>query len=65
MSSVSPLYLYLPKNAILGDPSALLDHLLDSYDKRVRPFADIDRPVIIEMTIVLGILTEIVSLRFV
>ncbi|KAE9556039.1 hypothetical protein FO519_000785 [Halicephalobus sp. NKZ332] len=45
--------------SVFGDPSVLLDHLLDSYDKRIRPFSDVDRPVMIEMTIVLGILTEL------
>uniref|UniRef100_A0A7E4ZSM1 Neur_chan_LBD domain-containing protein n=1 Tax=Panagrellus redivivus TaxID=6233 RepID=A0A7E4ZSM1_PANRE len=44
---------------VTTDPTALLDHVLDSYDKRIRPFADVDKPVIIDMTIVLGILTEL------
>ena len=32
------------------------------YDKRVRPNSETDHPVIVHMTIVLGILTEVVSL---
>ncbi|KAI6239581.1 Neur-chan-LBD domain-containing protein [Aphelenchoides fujianensis] len=42
-----------------ADPSELLDKLLLRYDKRVRPFADEQRPVIIQCTIVLAILTEL------
>jgi len=38
----------------------LLDFLFGGYDKRIRPFSDQQRPVIIEMTIVLAILTELV-----
>uniref|UniRef100_A0A914KHH0 Uncharacterized protein n=1 Tax=Meloidogyne incognita TaxID=6306 RepID=A0A914KHH0_MELIC len=37
----------------------LLDFLFGGYDKRIRPFSDQQRPVIIEMTIVLAILTEL------
>ncbi|KAI6239712.1 CRE-LGC-9 protein [Aphelenchoides fujianensis] len=42
-----------------ANPSELLDKLLLRYDKRVRPFADEQRPVIIQCTIVLAILTEL------
>jgi hypothetical protein len=40
--------------------SDLLEFLFSGYDKRIRPFSDQQRPVIIEMTIVLAILTELV-----
>ncbi|KAI6214062.1 Neur-chan-LBD domain-containing protein [Aphelenchoides besseyi] len=43
----------------LANPSELLDRLLSKYDKRVRPFADEQKPVTIQMTIVLSILTEL------
>ncbi|KAH7699267.1 Protein LGC-9, partial [Aphelenchoides avenae] len=45
--------------ATVGDPTALLDHILDNYDKRIRPFTDANRPVVVEMTLVLAILTEL------
>jgi len=54
-----------------ADPSALLEHILDNYDKRIRPYAGDneiggEKPVMIEMTIVLAILTELVwDIRFV
>lgn len=41
--------------------SDLLEFLFSGYDKRIRPFSDQQRPVIIEMTIVLAILTELVN----
>lgn len=37
----------------------LLEFLFAGYDKRIRPFSELQRPVIIEMTIVLAILTEL------
>lgn len=49
--------------ATVGDPTALLDHILDNYDKRIRPFTDANRPVVVEMTLVLAILTELVRFR--
>ncbi|KAI6187102.1 hypothetical protein M3Y98_00206000 [Aphelenchoides besseyi] len=42
-----------------ANPSELLDRLLSKYDKRVRPYADEQKPVTIQMTIVLSILTEL------
>uniref|UniRef100_A0A915E627 Uncharacterized protein n=1 Tax=Ditylenchus dipsaci TaxID=166011 RepID=A0A915E627_9BILA len=42
-----------------GGTSDLLKHILDNYDKRIRPFADENRAVVVEMTIVLAILTEL------
>jgi hypothetical protein len=33
--------------------------MLAKYDKRVRPFTDEKKPVTVQMTIVLGILTEL------
>uniref|UniRef100_A0A0K0EJU8 Neur_chan_LBD domain-containing protein n=1 Tax=Strongyloides stercoralis TaxID=6248 RepID=A0A0K0EJU8_STRER len=42
-----------------SDTSELLNQLLSDYDKRIRPYADDGVPVKIDMTIVLGILTEI------
>ncbi|VDM41119.1 unnamed protein product [Toxocara canis] len=33
------------------------------YDKRIRPFVDENRPVIVEMTIVMAILTELVAMK--
>uniref|UniRef100_A0AC35TY27 Neur_chan_LBD domain-containing protein n=1 Tax=Rhabditophanes sp. KR3021 TaxID=114890 RepID=A0AC35TY27_9BILA len=42
-----------------SDTSELLQQLLSDYDRRIRPYADQNKPVRIEMTIVLGILTEI------
>jgi hypothetical protein len=47
----------------VGESSAelLLNHVFENYDKRIRPFAAENIAVHIEMTIVLGILIEIVS----
>ncbi|VDO82556.1 unnamed protein product [Heligmosomoides polygyrus] len=42
-----------------ADPTNILDRIMFRYDKRVRPNADTHHPVIIHMTIVLGILTEV------
>uniref|UniRef100_A0A8R1I2I4 Uncharacterized protein n=1 Tax=Caenorhabditis japonica TaxID=281687 RepID=A0A8R1I2I4_CAEJA len=42
-----------------AEPSHLIDTIQRRYDKRVRPFAETNRPVIVHMTIVLGILTEV------
>ncbi|CAJ0937229.1 unnamed protein product, partial [Mesorhabditis belari] len=39
--------------------TALLDHLTRNYDKRVRPLEGTNSPVMVHMTIVLGILTEL------
>ena len=53
-----------PPGGSMGEhqsPSDLLEYLFSGYDKRIRPFSDQQRPVIIEMTIVLAILTELVS----
>jgi hypothetical protein len=48
-----------------GDSSSdLLEYLFSGYDKRIRPFSDQQRPVIIEMTIVLAILTELVGISW-
>ncbi|KAI6236501.1 Neur-chan-LBD domain-containing protein [Aphelenchoides besseyi] len=58
-----PLLLYFlllsTVQSINANPSELLDRLLSKYDKRVRPFADEQKPVTIQMTIVLSILTEL------
>uniref|UniRef100_A0A0N5BC15 Neur_chan_LBD domain-containing protein n=1 Tax=Strongyloides papillosus TaxID=174720 RepID=A0A0N5BC15_STREA len=50
-------YLFLYINIIYG--SQLIEHILNDYDSRVRPYADYYCPVMINMTIVLGILTEL------
>ncbi|CAD5227583.1 unnamed protein product [Bursaphelenchus xylophilus] len=42
----------------------LLDHLLNKYDKRVRPWADHNLPVEIKATIVLGLLVDVASFLF-
>ncbi|KAK6051274.1 hypothetical protein COOONC_11221, partial [Cooperia oncophora] len=42
-----------------ADPTNILDNIMIRYDKRVRPNADTQHPVIVHMTIVLGILTEV------
>jgi hypothetical protein len=39
--------------------STLIDAIFDGYDKRLRPYSTTGEPVIIEMTIVLAILTEL------
>ncbi|CAB3409181.1 unnamed protein product [Caenorhabditis bovis] len=49
----------LDESRMLGEPSYLIDTVMKRYDKRIRPFAETNRPVIIHMTIVLGILTEV------
>lgn len=43
-----------------GD-SALLDYLFSGYDRRIRPLSEGRVPVLVELTIVLAILTELVS----
>ncbi|CAD5221868.1 unnamed protein product [Bursaphelenchus okinawaensis] len=55
----SILLLLLSITCVKAGPSELLDHILNKYDKRVRPFIDDGRPVEIQMTIVLAILTEL------
>ncbi|XGW28247.1 hypothetical protein V3C99_008220 [Haemonchus contortus] len=47
------------KHHMKSDPTNILDNIMIRYDKRVRPNADTGNPVIIHMTIVLGILTEV------
>ncbi|VDL73549.1 unnamed protein product [Nippostrongylus brasiliensis] len=47
------------KHHVKSDPTNVLDSIMMRYDKRVRPNADTQHPVIIHMTIVLGILTEV------
>ncbi|CAD6190679.1 unnamed protein product [Caenorhabditis auriculariae] len=44
-----------------SEPSKLINTIMMRYDKRVRPYADTLHPVIVHMTIVLGILTEVRS----
>ena len=41
--------------------TTLLNYMFSGYDRRIRPFANRNKPVIVEMTIVLAILTELVS----
>uniref|UniRef100_A0AC35TZR6 Neur_chan_LBD domain-containing protein n=1 Tax=Rhabditophanes sp. KR3021 TaxID=114890 RepID=A0AC35TZR6_9BILA len=53
------LFLKLVQLSNQGRNSQLLDTILDNYDHRVRPLADSGDAVIINMTIVLGILTEL------
>uniref|UniRef100_A0A0N4Z9J1 Neur_chan_LBD domain-containing protein n=1 Tax=Parastrongyloides trichosuri TaxID=131310 RepID=A0A0N4Z9J1_PARTI len=50
-------FLFTHFNFING--SRLIEHILNEYDNRIRPYADYYRPVMINMTIVLGILTEL------
>ena len=44
---------------ITADTTRLVNDLMARYDKRVRPNVHTDQPVIVHMSIVLGILTEI------
>ncbi|KAK0399699.1 hypothetical protein QR680_003167 [Steinernema hermaphroditum] len=44
---------------LYSDSGELMNHVLSDYDKRVRPYSDTGKPVIIDMTIVLAILTEL------
>ncbi|EFO95637.1 CRE-LGC-9 protein [Caenorhabditis remanei] len=44
---------------VKAEPTHLIETIQRRYDKRVRPFAETNRPVIVHMTIVLGILTEV------
>lgn len=37
----------------------LLNHVMENYDKRIRPYSENHSAIIIDMTIVLGILIEI------
>lgn len=39
--------------------TTLLNYMFSGYDRRIRPFANRNKPVIVEMTIVLAILTEL------
>ena len=45
-----------------GNSENLLKSLFKNYDKRIRPYADNGTAVIVHMTIVLGILIELVSI---
>ncbi|TMS39235.1 hypothetical protein L596_005791 [Steinernema carpocapsae] len=46
-------------SSVVSDSTELMNHVLANYDKRIRPYADTGKPVIIHMTIVLAILTEL------
>lgn len=48
--------------AVLVGTTDLLEHLFKSYDRRVRPYADNKTAVYVHMTIVLGIMIEMVRL---
>uniref|UniRef100_A0A0K0EJU9 Neurotransmitter-gated ion-channel ligand-binding domain-containing protein n=2 Tax=Strongyloides stercoralis TaxID=6248 RepID=A0A0K0EJU9_STRER len=50
-------YLFFYYNIIYG--SHLIEYILYEYDNRIRPYADYNFPVMVNMTIVLGILTEL------
>jgi hypothetical protein len=48
-------------NSAESATESLLDHVFSNYDKRIRPFSESHNPVKVQMTIVLGILIEILS----
>ncbi|KAL3077281.1 hypothetical protein niasHS_013270 [Heterodera schachtii] len=58
-SSPSPSSASSSSSSAAPSDSLLLDYLFSGYDKRIRPFSDGHVPVLVELTIVLAILTEL------
>ena len=50
-------------NLGISPAETLLNDMFHGYDKRIRPFAANNTPVMVDMTIVLGILIELVILK--